>query len=155
FKPVKQIRVDSFRGRTIQKLLQHDITVYAAHTNLDAANGGMNDLLCDQLGIKSHTCLQETFVDELYKLAVFVPLTHVEELRDALGDSCAGFIGNYSHCTFQSAGQGTFMPREGTNPYIGTQDALEKVEEMKVETIVPASQLNQAITAMTKAHPYE
>ncbi|HLR08011.1 MAG TPA: Nif3-like dinuclear metal center hexameric protein [Bacillota bacterium] len=155
FKSVKHIDLESSRGRIIQKLLQHDITVYASHTNIDVANGGMNDLLCDQLGIQSRAYLEETYAENLYKLAVFVPMTHVEQLCDALGDSGAGFIGNYSHCTFQSQGQGTFKPGEGTNPYIGTKHALEKVEEMKVETVVPESKQKRVIDAMFKAHPYE
>src|SRR5699024_11753778 len=98
---------------------------------------------------------EETYAENLYKLAVFVPMTHVEQLCDALGDSGAGFIGNYSHCTFQSQGQGTFKPGEGTNPYIGTKHALEKVEEMKVETVVHESKQKRGIDAKCKAHHNE
>src|SRR5699024_8000513 len=118
FKSVKHIDLQSSRGRIIQKLLQHDITVYASHTNIDVANGGMIDLLCDQLGIQSRAYLEVNDAENLYELAVFVSMTHVDQLCDALGDSGAGFIGNYSHCTFQSQGQGPFKPREGTNLYI-------------------------------------
>ena len=44
---------------------------------------------------------------------MFVPVTHAEEVRNALGDAGAGHIGNYSHCTFSSEGTGAFVPQEG------------------------------------------
>lgn len=76
-------------------------------------------------------------------------------MRKALGDADAGHIGNYSHCTFGSEGVGTFIPKEGTNPYIGETGQLERVEEVRVETIVPASLQRKVIKAMLAAHPYE
>ena len=67
----------------------------------------------------------------------------------------AGFIGNYSNCSFRVKGTGTFQPMEGTNPYIGQINRLEKVNEYRLETIVSESKLNQVIKAMLNAHPYE
>lgn len=155
FKPLKSIDLNSEKGRIIQKLLQHNISVYAAHTNLDIANGGVNDMLMSQLGIKDHDVLVETGEDPLYKLVVFVPETHEESLRDALSEAGAGHIGDYSHCTFNTPGTGTFKPLDGTNPYIGSQGEIEKVNEVRMETIVPESKLNQVIKSATSAHPYE
>ncbi|RPF55609.1 Nif3-like dinuclear metal center hexameric protein [Aquisalibacillus elongatus] len=155
FKPLTSINTNSEKGRIIQKLLQHKISVYVAHTNLDITSGGVNDMLMNQLGIENHQILVETGEDELFKLVVFVPETHENELRDALSNAGAGHIGNYSHCTFNTPGTGTFKPQEGTNPYIGTQGDLEKVSEVRMETIVPKSILSKAIEAATEAHPYE
>ncbi|QKY69476.1 Nif3-like dinuclear metal center hexameric protein [Lentibacillus sp. CBA3610] len=155
FKSMKQVNVDTAKGRTIQKLLQHDISVYAAHTNLDTANGGVNDMLCDLLGIQAPVILEQSYTEQLLKIAVFVPETHAEEVRDAMSQKGAGHIGDYSHCTFQSPGQGTFMPLDGTDPYIGKQGELEFVDEVKMETIIPAAKLTPVIDAMTAAHPYE
>lgn len=155
FKSMKQINVDTAKGRIIQKLLQHDIAVYAAHTNLDAANGGVNDMLCDLLGIQDRQILMKSYTDKLVKVAVFVPQTHADEVRDAMSQEGAGHIGDYSHCTFQTPGQGTFMPLGGTDPYIGKQGELEYVDEVKIETIIPAAKLTPVIDAMIAAHPYE
>jgi len=155
FKSIKQVNMDTPQGRVMQKLIKHDITVYAAHTNLDIANGGVNDMLCDVLGIQSEDILIPTETEKLYKIAVYVPLTHMEEVREALGNSGAGHIGNYSHCTFQAKGQGTFKPLEGTNPFIGSTDEMEFVDEVRMETIVQAEKLEQAIQAIVSAHPYE
>lgn len=155
FKPLSQVNLDSPKGRTIRKLIQHNITVYAAHTNLDAADGGVNDMLCDALNIYSQEVLIESETEELFKIAVYVPKSHGEAIRDALSDSGAGHIGNYSHCTYQVEGQGTFKPLEGTDPFIGTKNKLEIVDELRIETIVPSSKLNHAIKAILNAHPYE
>src|SRR5690625_1754828 len=122
FKSVKQINYDTPIGRTIAKLIQHDITVYAAHTNLDIANGGVNDLLCEKLQLHSTKNLIHIKNEKLYKLMVYVPLSHAENVRNAISNAGAGHIGNYSHCTFQTKGQGTFKPLAGTNPYIGKVD---------------------------------
>ncbi|UOQ42499.1 Nif3-like dinuclear metal center hexameric protein [Halobacillus salinarum] len=155
FVSLKQINLDTPKGRVIQKLIQHDITVYAAHTNLDIAEGGVNDVLAEALDLHELQPLIPTGEDDLYKLAVFVPEDHAEKVRDAVSEAGAGYIGNYSHCTFQIAGEGSFMPQEGTNPFLGKQGTLEKVKEKRIETIVPKSKLNQVIQAMQTAHPYE
>ncbi|MEC5422235.1 Nif3-like dinuclear metal center hexameric protein [Virgibacillus sp. C22-A2] len=155
FKPLKQVNVDSPQGRTIEKLIKHNITVYASHTNLDIANGGVNDILCDLLKVESTDVLVNTHTQKLVKVVVFVPLSHAEEVREAIGDSSAGHIGNYSHCTFQTEGQGTFKPLEGANPSIGNINQMEFVDEVKIETIVPEEKLQPVINAMIRAHPYE
>lgn len=155
FQPLKKVDFDSVKGKIVKKLIKHDITVYASHTNLDIAEGGVNDLLFDKLGIKNRKPFIPTHQENLIKLVVFVPLSHVEKVRDALGEAGAGHIGNYSHCTFQAPGNGTFMPLEGTNPYIGTTHQLEVVDEMRIETIVPEEKVNQVVQAMKNAHPYE
>ncbi|GAB4073429.1 Nif3-like dinuclear metal center hexameric protein [Barrientosiimonas marina] len=155
FKPMNQVNADTAKGRVVQKLLQHDMTVYAAHTNLDIAQGGVNDMLCDQLGIENRTILEVNHTEKLVKLAVFVPETHVSAVRDAMGEQGAGYIGAYSHCMFQSPGQGMFKPLAGTDPYLGSQGKLTFADEVKIETILPASKLSAVLKAMTAAHPYE
>ncbi|QSS98984.1 Nif3-like dinuclear metal center hexameric protein [Pontibacillus sp. ALD_SL1] len=155
FKPLKQVSPDNEKGRIVQKLIKHDITVYAAHTNLDVAWGGVNDAMCEALGVNVKDVLIETQRERLYKVVVFVPQTHEDKVREALGNAGAGHIGNYSHCTFQTPGIGAFKPEEGTDPYIGTQGEIEKVDEVRMETIVPQSVLKTVLKAMEEAHPYE
>lgn len=155
FQPLKKIDTASVHGRIIQKCLKHDITVYAAHTNLDVADGGVNDLMAEALGLENTEVLVPTFERELRKLAVFVPESHAEAVREALGNSGAGYVGNYSHCTFNSEGTGTFLPKEGTQPFIGETGKLEKVREVKIETVFPAELQSKVIKKMTDAHPYE
>lgn len=155
FQPMKQINFDTPKGRVIQKLIQNNITVYASHTNLDIADGGVNDILCKKLGITNTTNLVKTQNEKLYKVVIFVPKSHRRSVMDAMSEAGAGHIGNYSHCTFQTEGQGTFKPLEGTNPYIGSQDELEFVDEVKIESIVEAGILDKVVNSMVDAHPYE
>lgn len=155
FKSIKQVNIDKPQGGIIQKLIHHNISVYASHTNLDAADGGVNDMLCDLLNIESRRVLIDTDTEKLCKIVVYVPHSHLNNVLDALSDSGAGHIGNYSQCSFQTAGKGTFKPLEGTNPYIGAHNKMELVDEIKIESIVPEGKLQNAVHAIINAHPYE
>ncbi|GGK18732.1 GTP cyclohydrolase 1 type 2 [Caldalkalibacillus thermarum] len=155
YRPLTHVRTDLPQGEMIARLLKHDIAVYAAHTNLDVAEGGLNDWLAQRLELADVEVLAPTHHESLKKLIVFVPHDHEAAVRQALGNAGAGHIGNYSHCTFRTEGIGTFKPGEGTNPYIGTQGEIEQVKEVKIETVFPASLENKIVQAMLKAHPYE
>jgi dinuclear metal center YbgI/SA1388 family protein len=155
FRPLKNVLTDTVQGRMIEKLLKHDIAVYAAHTNLDVAKGGVNDLLAGALGLENPEVLVPTYETKLKKLVVFTPSSHAEDIRKVLGNTGAGYIGHYSHCSFSADGTGRFLPGENTTPHIGQQGVLESVDEVKIETIVPEQLLKKVVTAMVKAHPYE
>ena len=155
FPSISAIRTDETYGKMISKILKHDICVYAMHTNLDIAVGGINDILAEKLNLRCIEPLEKTYSEQLYKLVSFVPELHLNSVREALSEAGAGHIGNYSHCTFTTLGTGTFLPLENTNPYIGTEGTLECVSEYRLETIVPEKYKDTAIEAMLKAHPYE
>jgi dinuclear metal center YbgI/SA1388 family protein len=155
FRPLKKIDLETAHGRIVAKAIKHNITIYAAHTNLDVANGGVNDMMADALGLKQTEVLSPTQTIAFKKIVVFVPETHVEQVRESLAKAGAGHIGNYSHCTFNSTGIGTFKPEAGTNPFIGVQGEIEFVEEVKVETIIPSHLQKKVISSILKAHPYE
>nr|WP_304218676.1 Nif3-like dinuclear metal center hexameric protein [Fredinandcohnia onubensis] len=155
FRPLKTVQTDTPSGRIIEKCILHNIAIYAAHTNLDVAVGGVNDLLADALELTNIELLAPTYEEKLKKLAVYVPRESADEVRDALGSAGAGFIGNYSHCTYNTPGTGTFLPHQGTNPHIGEVGKLEVVDEIKIETVFPSGLQKKVITAMLNAHPYE
>lgn len=155
FKPLNHLRTDLPQGRMLAKLLKHDIIVFAAHTNLDTANGGVNDVLAEHLALTEIRPLAISHQEPLVKLVVFVPLKHIGEVQIAIGKAGAGHIGNYSNCSFQVIGKGNFLPREGANPFIGKVGVLESVDEVRMETILPERMINKVVKAMLKAHPYE
>lgn len=155
FRPLKTVQTDTPSGRIIEKCILHNIAIYAAHTNLDVAVGGVNDLLANALGLTNIELLAPTYEEKLKKLAVYVPRESADEVRDALGSAGAGYIGNYSHCTYNTPGTGTFLPHQGTNPHIGEVGKLEVVDEIKIETVFPSSLQKKVITAMLNVHPYE
>lgn len=157
FHPAASIDESRPRGALLSSFIRNKISVYSAHTNLDTAPRGLNHVLADLIGLspRGRSVLEESGRDRHLKLVVFVPHGHEDSVRHALAEAGAGWIGNYSHCTFQGPGTGTFMPREGTNPYIGRQGRLEKVEELRLETILPASRRQAVIKSLLAVHPYE
>jgi len=155
YHPLKAIDTSTPAGRVFEKLIKNDIAVYVAHTNLDVAEGGMNDWMAECLGIESEGCLEPVHVDPLLKLVVYVPETHRQAVQEAVWRAGAGHIGRYDCCSFEVEGTGTFRPGEGTNPHIGTQGQLERVKEYRIETILPESLQEPIVRAMLEAHPYE
>ncbi|THF75630.1 Nif3-like dinuclear metal center hexameric protein [Cohnella fermenti] len=155
YRPLKHLQTDTPSGALMASLLRHDIAVYVAHTNLDTADGGMNDWMAEALGLEGRGVLEEVHTDKLFKLVVFVPQEHAEAVRAALFGAGAGWIGNYSDCSFNVEGTGTFLPREGAEPFIGKPGKRESVAEVRIETVVPDSVRKAVVRAMLKAHPYE
>lgn len=155
YRPLKKINLDETQGRVIEKLIKHNITVFAAHTNLDIAKGGVNDMLANALHLNNVSVLVPTLTKKLKKIVVFVPHDYADEVRRALGNAGAGAIGNYSHCSFSSEGTGRFLPLEGANPFIGKEGTIEAVPEEKIEMIYPEEIESKILSAMFKAHPYE
>ncbi|MCR1848658.1 Nif3-like dinuclear metal center hexameric protein [Paeniclostridium sordellii] len=155
FSKMKKVTTQDLKGKLIHKLIKNNTSIYSMHTNFDIAFDGLNDYFVDLLNLKDAKILEKTNSEVLYKLAVYVPKTHLDKVRSALGNADAGHLGNYKECSFSIEGEGRFKPCEGANPYIGEEGALESVNEVKIETIVPQKILGGVINAMIKSHPYE
>jgi len=91
----------------------------------------------------------------MYKLAIFIPETHLEQVKTAMFDAGAGRIGNYDQCCWQIKGQGQFRALEGANPFLGEQNTVEHVDEYKVEMVCEDDLLTPVLEAMRVSHPYE
>lgn len=155
YRPLTAVRTDTPIGRVIAEAIAHQLAIYSAHTNLDVVEGGVSSILAERLGVTETEVLAPTEHERLLKLVVFVPETHAEAVRQALGDAGAGHLGHYSHCTFNVSGTGTFLPQEGSRPYIGRPGTLERVAEVRIETILSEALLDQVLRAMRRVHPYE
>ena len=155
FKAIKNIDYSEPDGRLLQSIITSDIAVYSAHTNLDAAEAGMNQVLAEILGLNEIQPLYKGAEDKLVKLTVFVPLAHLDQVKGAIHKAGAGYIGKYSECSFQTPGTGTFRPQDGAQPFLGTRGNVETVEEYRLETIAYEHDIKKIVEAMTAAHPYE
>jgi dinuclear metal center YbgI/SA1388 family protein len=152
FSPLKRITADNL----IFTAIKQGTAIYSPHTALDSVRGGINDLLADKLDLQNRVPLRLLQVsDKYFKLVIFVPEEAIEKLSAALFSAGAGHIGNYSQCSFRTAGTGTFFGEEGTNPTVGERGQLEQAPEVRLETIVPQANLSAVITALYKNHPYE
>jgi len=154
FNPLKKISPADPIGRVITEAVKHDLAIIASHTNYDVADGGINDLLAERLGLTGCTPLKLTGSDELVKLVVFVPKGHDGKVLDGLL-RFSGFIGNYSDCSFSGEGIGTFKPLAGAHPFMGRIGKRERAEEVRIEVLLRRPEVSQAVAAMIKAHPYE
>lgn len=151
FKPLSRVDSESVVGQ----LLRAGISVIAAHTNMDIAAGGVNDCLCERLGLRQTEPLGILRREAGKKIVVFAPEEAAEQVRQALADAGAGALGNYRDCSFLSAGTGCFRPVEGSDPYLGQQGRLERVREVRIEAICPSERVADAIRAIQEVHPYE
>ena len=84
-----------------------------------------------------------------------MPPSHLEATRDAVFAAGAGWIGDYSRCSWSTLGRGTFLGGEGTEPAVGEASRDETVAEYRVETVVPEEKLEAVVAALRRAHPYE
>ncbi len=91
----------------------------------------------------------------MYKLAFFVPASHVDVVKEAVFAAGGGRIGDYDHCAWQTLGQGQFRPLDGSQPFIGQAGQVEVVEEWKVELVVADDLIAQVVAALKQSHPYE
>ena len=154
FSGIKKFTEKSYVERTIIKAIKNDIAIYAMHTNLDNVIGGVNSKIADLLDLRNQKILAPK-KDLLRKLVVHVPREHVEELKESLFNVGAGKIGNYKNCSFQTYGEGTFLPMEKANPTIGENGVQRTLEEVKIEIVFPKDIETSIINQMKKTHPYE
>ena len=154
FSGLKRITGKNYIERTIIKAIKHDIAIFAIHTNLDNVKHGVNGIWASALGLINQKILSPKN-DLLQKLVVYVPVNDRDNVLDAMFIAGAGSIGDYSECSFSSNGEGTFMPLENANPYIGEIGKRKIEEECRVEVLVENFNLSAVVSAMIKAHPYE
>lgn len=158
FRGLKRLTQRTATERITARALAERVAVYSPHTALDAAPGGVNDWLCDVLGGGVSEPLQPSLdldPHQELKLVCFVPQENADALRLALGRAGGGRIGNYFECAFSSAGQGSFRPGAGANPYIGEVGKAEQVAEVRVELVCSRKQLPALDAALRAVHPYE
>ena len=154
FRALFSVDTTSYPGDLLARAVRSNQTVYAAHTNYDAAPGGVSVALAESLGLSGPLEIVAPR-GSLRKLVVFVPEENADQMANALTEAGAGVIGDYTHCTFRAPGTGTFFGGETTDPYAGAKGRLERMPELRLETVVPAHAASRAAAAVRAAHPYE
>ena len=155
---VNSVAATSPKGRSVHRLIAGGCALYTAHTNADVAPGGVNEAMAAALGLVDTVLLDPDDplpAERPDKLVVFVPATHAEAVREAMADAGAGAIGEYDRASFSGAGEGRFRPSASAKPAIGQSGAVETVEEVRIEVLVPRRVRTAVVMAMHAAHPYE
>jgi dinuclear metal center YbgI/SA1388 family protein len=147
---------DSTRtGALIGRLVRSNIALYIQHTAFDAhPEFGTSRLMAEALGLEQIKPIAG-LAGTMNKIVVYVPQESVEAVRSAMSEAGAGRIGNYSKCSFEIEGKGTFKGDSGAHPTVGQAGSFERVSEVRLEMSCEMWNLNPVLRAMTSAHPYE
>ncbi|TKC03090.1 Nif3-like dinuclear metal center hexameric protein [Pedobacter cryotolerans] len=154
FKGLKKFNGKTYVERVVLKAIKNNIALYAIHTNLDHVAHGVSAEICKRLGIVNAKILAPKN-NLLKKLVTFCPTAQADELRNALFTAGAGHIGNYSDCSFNLNGTGTFKGGDGANPYVGEIGLQHQEAEVRIETIFKVQDERKILLALLENHPYE
>ena len=155
FYPLKKVDLQKDKNsRLIEKLIKKEINLYSEHTNLDYTKNGVSFELAKILGLKNIDFLVKSESNQ-YKLVVYVPQDHIDQVAAALFNAGCGVIGEYSNCSFRTKGESSFQGSENSNPSVGKKETFEKVEEFRLEVVLDSWKLNSVIKVLKKVHPYE
>ncbi|NJB35993.1 Nif3-like dinuclear metal center hexameric protein [Croceivirga sp. JEA036] len=154
FSGLKKITGKTYVERVVMKALEHSIAIYSMHTALDNSPIGVNAKICEVLGVEKPKILIPK-KRAIKKLVTYVPKSHAQQVTDALFAAGAGALGNYSHCSFKTEGQGSFLATEGANPTLGTIGTLHVEEELQVNLTFDAILEPKVLNALVQSHPYE
>lgn len=155
FSGLKKLAGRNYVERIVMRAIKNDISIYAAHTNLDNMQAGVNDKIAEKLGLLDRRILapQKAILSKLY---TYAPANAADAVRDAMFAAGAGSIGKYSECSFNTTGSGTFRAAANANPALGTAGGHRHTEpEVKIEVLVEKHLERQVLAAMRSAHPYE
>lgn len=154
FHGLKRLTPATYVERTVLLAIRNNIALAAMHTNLDNSNLGVNKRIADKLGIVA-TQILDAKAGILNKLITFVPESHADAVRKAMFEAGGGHIGNYSSCSYNINGLGTFKANNEARPFVGTAEELHFEPEQRIEMVVPNYLIHQVTKAMKTVHPYE
>ncbi|MEX0652819.1 MAG: Nif3-like dinuclear metal center hexameric protein [Phycisphaeraceae bacterium] len=157
FKPLPALTDADAKQRIALRAARAGMAIYSPHTALDAVADGVNDWLASGIGEGDVRPIRPTAHDtaHLFKLVAFVPEHVADHLRAALSQAGAGVIGHYTECSFNLKGEGTFRGDETTSPAVGAAERFERVPELRMEMVLPAARLSEAVHVLHEEHPYE
>ncbi len=154
FKGLKKITGKTYVERVVLKAIKHDIAIYSMHTALDNAMQGVNNMICDQLNLTNKRILIPQS-ETIKKLTTYVPKDEANALRTALFNVGAGDIGNYSDCSFNVEGYGTFNGNDSSNPTKGKKGIPHEEIETKVSITFAKHLESKIIKTLFESHSYE
>lgn len=154
FKGLKRLTGSTPTQRAVIHAIKGNVAIYASHTSMDNAHGGVSWRMAELLELDDIEVLQP-MVGRLEKLTVYVPATHATIVREALFAAGAGHIGNYDHCSYNIKGEGTFRALDNASPHAGRIGEFHTEAEERVELILPKALHSRVEETMRQVHPYE
>jgi dinuclear metal center YbgI/SA1388 family protein len=154
FSGLKKITGKTYVERVVLKAIKNGISIYAIHTALDNSNLGVNNMICEKLSLINRQILIPKN-NTIKKLTTYAPKSEAEDLRKALFRAGAGNIGNYSNCSFNAEGIGTYKGNEESNPSKGKKGETHYEEEVQVSMIYPKDVEEKVLNTLFRTHSYE
>jgi dinuclear metal center YbgI/SA1388 family protein len=154
FRGIKKLNGKTYVERVVMKAIKNDIALYAIHTNFDNVLTGVNSKICQKLQLLNCRILSPKS-GLLKKLVTFCPEAQADAVRNALFIAGAGQIGNYSECSYNTDGFGTFKAGENTNAFVGEKGVQHHEPETRIEVIYSANIESRILSALHQSHPYE
>jgi len=154
FKGLKRLTGSTYVERAVLKAVKHEIGIFAIHTALDNAFNGVNDIICDRLGLDNKRILIPK-KGSIRKLLTYAPVSAADTVRQALFKAGAGSIGNYDNCSFSFRGTGTYRGNEASNPVVGKAGQYRQEEETAISVTYATHLEGNIIKALFGSHPYE
>ena len=154
FGGLKSLDMSQWEARVIKKAIKNDINIYALHTNLDNIFDGVNKKICEILNLIDIEILSPKIGYD-YKLEVYIPEKYRNTFVKKIFDIGSGYFGNYSECSFEINGRGSFQPEDGSNPLQGKKGEKEIVDELKLEIYFDKKIKNKVEKCIKDHHPYD
>ncbi|RFN59877.1 Nif3-like dinuclear metal center hexameric protein [Marixanthomonas ophiurae] len=154
FSGLKKITGKTYVERVVQKAIKNDINIFAIHTALDNAWNGVNAMICEKLKLTNRKVLIPK-ENAIKKLVTFVPVKDASTVRESLFQAGGGEIGNYSNCSFNIKGEGSFNGNEESNPTIGNKGETHFEEEIQIGITFHKHKEGKIMKALLDSHPYE
>ena len=152
---VHSVAATTAKGRLVHDLIGGGCALYNAHTNADAASGGVAESLARVVGLSESRPIEPLPTAPLDALVTYVPVGGAGDLVDALSAAGAGAVGDYEQCAWMTDGVGQFLPGPAASPTIGAAGELTRVSETRVEMVLPRVRREAVLAALRRAHPYE
>ena len=154
FSGIKKLNPSNYVNRAVIKAVKNDIAIYAIHTALDNSFKGVNKVICDKLGLKNRQILIPQ-AQTIKKLTTYIPKANAEILREKLFEIGAGNIGNYSHCSFNLEGKGSFKGEEGSHQVVGKKGTTHYEDEIQINMTFAKHLQSKVLNQLFEHHPYE
>jgi len=154
FKGLKSLTGKNYVERTVLKAIKNNIAIFAIHTALDNDKNGVNAMLCNQLQLINQNILIPQ-KQTIKKLITYAPKNEADTLRQALFKAGAGQIGNYSNCSFNVNGVGTYNANSNANPSKGSIGTDHNESETQITITFERHLESKILATLFKNHTYE
>ncbi|SDB53473.1 dinuclear metal center protein, YbgI/SA1388 family [Flavobacteriaceae bacterium MAR_2010_188] len=154
FKGLKKLNGSDYVERTLLKAIKNDISIYAIHTALDNSKIGVNNIICERLGLTDLEILLPKS-GTIKKLTTYVPAKNAENVKQELFKVGAGSLGNYEHCSFTTEGKSSFRGNDDSNPTVGNKHEYREENETLLAISYPSHLEGLIIKTLNQHHPYE